>query len=45
MYEINVTFLKNAVNVNHHVLGALLLGVGFFFGTESRKEPLQVIYN
>lgn len=31
MYEINVTFLKNAVNVNHHVVGALLLRVGFFF--------------
>lgn len=27
MYEINFPFLKNAVNMDHHVVGALLLGV------------------
>lgn len=27
MYEINFPFLKNAVNMDHHVVGTLLLGV------------------
>lgn len=41
MYGINFPFLKNAVNMDHYVVGAVLLG--FFGGTESRKEPLQVV--
>lgn len=44
MYEINITFLKNAVNMNHHVVGALLLGVfwGFFFEQKAERNHFRL---
>lgn len=41
MQEINVPFLKNAVNMDHHVVGALLLGD---FSVEQKAERNQVVY-
>lgn len=41
MYKMNVPFLKNAVNMNHHVVGAMLLG-GIFVEQKAERNHFRL---